>query len=396
MLASIRASEAGGAVTVLDPNERLGKKLNITGKGRCNLTNDAELETVLSQIPRNGRFLYSALARFGPREVMSFFEGLGVPLTVERGNRVFPASGRAFDVSAALERRMKQLGVRWIRDQALAVETDAGKVTAVRGAQDTYPAEAVILATGGVSYPATGSTGEGHRIARELGHTVTPLRGSLVPLCERGNQCARMQGLSLRNVRLTAFEDGKPVYEGFGELLFTHFGVSGPLVLSASAHLEDFSAHPCRLELDLKPALDQAVLDRRLVSDLRKYANSDFQNALNDLLPRKLIPVLVDLSGVPPEEKAHDITRAQRKRVLSLLKGFPIELAGRRSVAEAVVTAGGVAVSEVSPKTMESKLVKGLYFAGELLDLDAYTGGFNLQIAWSTGNAAGLAAAGDT
>lgn len=403
MMAAATAAEYGAAVTLLEPNERLGKKLNITGKGRCNLTNDADRETLLASIPRNGRFLYSALSRFAPRDTMTFFESLGVPLKVERGRRVFPVSDRAFDVSAALERRLKALHVKIVRDRAVSVETDADRVTGVTGERGHYAADAVILATGGVSYPATGSTGEGHRIARELGHTVTPLRGSLVPLRERGNRCAKMQGLTLRNVGLTVWEcepspDGesqteKRLYTGFGELLFTHFGVSGPLILSASAHMRRFDACRYRLEIDLKPALDPDTLDKRLLSDFRKYANQDLSNALNDLLPRKLIPVVIEDSGISPAVKARDLTRIQRRELLRLLKAFPVDIAGTRPVTEAVVTSGGVEVSEVNPKTMESRRIRGLYFAGELLDVDAYTGGYNLQIAWSTGYAAGLAAA---
>ncbi|MBQ9493042.1 MAG: NAD(P)/FAD-dependent oxidoreductase [Oscillibacter sp.] len=393
MMAALTAAEHGARVTLLEPNERLGKKLNITGKGRCNLTNDADRDTLLAAIPRNGRFLYSAFAGFGPRDTMAFFESLGVPLKVERGRRVFPVSDRAFDVSAALERRLKALRVTLTRDRAVSVDTASGAVTGVTGERGRYAADAVILATGGVSYPATGSTGEGHRIAEALGHTVTPLRASLVPLRERGGRCARMQGLTLRNVGLTVRENEKTVYSGFGELLFTHFGVSGPLVLSASAHMRRFESCRYRLELDLKPALDPDELDRRLLSDLRKYANSDFSNTLNDLLPRKLIPVIVDDSGIPPDRKAHDLTQSQRRELLRLLKAFPIDIAGTRPITEAVVTSGGVDVTEVRPKTMESRRVRGLYFAGELLDVDAYTGGYNLQIAWSTGYAAGRAAA---
>lgn len=393
MMAAITAAERGASVALLEPNERLGKKLNITGKGRCNLTNDADRETFLAAVPRNGRFLYGAISRFSPRDTMAFFESLGLPLKVERGRRVFPVSDRAFDVSAALERRLKALRVPIVRDRAVTVKTSGGAAAGVKGERADYEADAVILATGGVSYPATGSTGEGHRIAQELGHTITPLRGSLVPLCERGNRCARMQGLTLKNVGLTVWEDDKKIHSGFGELLFTHFGVSGPLVLSASAHMRDFESRRYRLEIDLKPALDFDALDKRLLSDFRKYANSDFPNALNDLLPRKLIPVIADDSGIPPAVKANSLTREQRRGLLRLLKAFPVDIAGARPVTEAVVTSGGVEVSEVNPKTMESRLVRGLYFAGEILDVDAYTGGYNLQIAWSTGRAAGIAAA---
>ena len=393
MMAAIRAAEQGASVTLLEPNERLGKKLNITGKGRCNVTNNAGLEELLANVPKNGKFLYSVFSRFDGRDAMAFFEKLGVPLKTERGNRVFPVSDSAFDISAALERRMKALRVSVVRDRAMRLEITDGAVTGVTGEKGTYPAGAVILATGGVSYPATGSTGEGHRMAAEAGHTVTPLQGSLVPLKEQGNDCARMQGLSLRNVSLTVFENEKKIYTDFGEMLFTHFGVSGPLVLSASAHMRRFDKKKYRLEIDLKPALDEPTLDKRLLSDFEKRANSDFCNALGDLLPQKLIPVVVERSGIEPRRKVHDITREQRRDLLRVLKHFSVEIAGLRPVTDAIVTSGGVKVGEIDPKTMESKCVKGLYFAGELIDVDAYTGGFNLQIAWATGRAAGEAAA---
>ena len=393
MMAAICAAEQGGSVTLLEPNERLGKKLNITGKGRCNVTNNADLETLLANTPKNGKFLYSAFSRFDGRDAMAFFEKLGVPLKTERGNRVFPVSDRAFDISGALERRLKQLKVVLVRDRATQVELADGVVCGVQGEKKRYPADSVILATGGVSYPATGSTGEGHRMAQAVGHTVTSLQGSLVPLRETGNRCARMQGLSLRNVGLTVFENNKKIHTDFGEMLFTHFGVSGPLVLSASAHMRHFEKKTYRLEIDLKPALDEQTLDKRLLSDFEKHANSDFCNALNDLLPQKLIPVLVEDCGIPAHQKVHDITKEQRKTLLTLLKHFPVEIAGLRPVTDAIITSGGVKISEINPTTMESKLVKGLYFAGELIDVDAYTGGFNLQIAWATGRAAGIAVA---
>ena len=373
MMAAITAAESGVQVTLLEPNERLGKKLNITGKGRCNITNDTDLPGLLANIPRNGKFLYSAFTRWGSGDTMAFFERLGVPLKVERGNRVFPVSDRAFDI-----------------------ETADGAVCAVRGEGESYPADAVILATGGVSYPATGSTGDGHRLAAALGHTVTELDGSLVPLegvIAPGVPCARLQGLSLRNVGLTVYEGKKKIYQDFGELLFTHFGVSGPLVLSASAHMRHFGKKDYRFEIDLKPALDQNQLDKRLLADFQKYLNHDFRNALDDLLPQKLIPVVIELSGIPPQEKVHDITREQRLALLAVLKAFPVAITKKRPVTDAIVTTGGVKVGEVDPKTMESKLFHGLYLAGELLDADAYTGGFNLQIAWATGRAAGAAAA---
>ena len=393
MMAAIFAAEQGAEVTLLEPNERLGKKLNITGKGRCNVTNNADLETLLANTPKNGKFLYSAFSKFDGRDAMAFFEKIGVPLKTERGNRVFPVSDRAFDVSGALERKLKALKVALVKDRAVSLGINEGAVGEVVGEKKAYPADAIILATGGVSYPATGSTGEGHRMAAEVGHTVTALQGSLVPLKEQGNLCARMQGLSLRNVSLTVFENDKKIYTDFGEMLFTHFGVSGPLVLSASSHMRKFDKKKYRLEIDLKPALDEPTLDKRILSDFEKHANSDFCNALNDLLPQKLIPVLVELTGIPEHQKVHDITKEQRRELLRLLKHFPVEVAGLRPVTDAVITSGGVKVSEINPTTMESKVVKGLYFAGELIDVDAYTGGFNLQIAWATGRAAGIAAA---
>ena len=396
MMAAISAAAGGASVTLLEPNERLGKKLNITGKGRCNVTNDSDMAGLLANVPRNGKFLDSAFSRFDGRDAMTFFEGLGVPLKVERGGRVFPVSDRSFDVSAALERRLRALRVTVLRRRALSVRIDGGAVSGVETEEEELPAEAAILATGGVSYPATGSTGDGHRMAAQAGHTVTPLSGSLVPLegvVAPGIPCGRLQGLSLRNVGLSVFESGKKIYTDFGELLFTHFGVSGPLVLSASAHMRRFDKKTYRLEIDLKPALDAAQLDRRLLSDFAKYANHDFRNALDDLLPQKLIPVVVVLSGVPEREKVHDLTREQRQALAQILKHFPVEITGPRPAADAIVTSGGVKVSEIDPNTMESKLVKELYFAGELIDTDAYTGGFNLQIAWATGRAAGQAAA---
>ena len=392
MMAAVSAAERGARVTLLEPNERLGKKLNITGKGRCNVTNNADVQTLLANVPRNGKFLYSAFSRFDGRDAMAFFASIGVPLKTERGNRVFPVSDRAFDVSAALERRLKALKVSLVRDRAVELEITSGAVTGVRGERGTYPAGAVVLATGGVSYPATGSTGEGHRMAREAGHTVTDLQGSLVPLRDYGLG-RELQGLSLRNVGLAVFEDRKKIYTDFGEMLFTHFGVSGPLVLSASAHMRHFGKKTYRLEIDLKPALDEQALDKRLLRDFEKYVNHDFCNALDDLLPQKLIPVAVERSGIPPHQKVHDLTREQRRGLVQVLKHFSVEIAGPCPVTDAIVTSGGVKIGEIDPKTMESKIVKGLYFSGEIMDVDAYTGGFNLQIAWATGRAAGQAAA---
>ena len=393
MMAAIAAAEAGASVCLLEGNERLGKKLNITGKGRCNLTNQCDQDEFLRNVPRSGRFLYSACSQFDSGDTMAFFEALGVPLKVERGNRVFPVSDRAFDVSGALEKRMKRLGVRVVRDKAEALLIPGGSLRGVRGGKGDYEAERVIVATGGVSYPLTGSTGDGYRLAKQAGHTIVEPRGSLVPLCAAGTLCGAAQGLSLRNAALRVYENDKKIYQDFGEMLFTHFGVSGPMILSASAHMRHFDKKRYRLEIDLKPALDEPALDKRLISDFGKRANSDFANALDELLPRKLIDPFVELTGIDPHQKVHDLTREQRRRVLSLLKALPVEITGTRPVAEAIVTSGGVNVKEVAPSTMASKLLPGLYFAGEVLDVDAYTGGFNLQIAWSTGHLAGISAA---
>lgn len=393
MMAAVSAAEEGASVRLLEPNERLGKKLNITGKGRCNLTNNCDEEEFLRSVPRNGRFLYSAYSQFTSADVMAFFEELGVPLKTERGNRVFPVSDRAFDVSRALERRLKKLHASICRDRAKTLIIRGGVLQGVEGEKGVYEAGRVIVAAGGVSYPLTGSTGDGYLLAEQAGHSVQEPRGSLVPLCASGDLCASLQGLSLKNVALRVYENGKKIYSDFGEMLFSHFGVSGPMALSASAHMRHFEKKTYRLEIDLKPALDEAALDKRLLSDFSRHANSDFVNSLDELLPRKLIEPFVHLTGIDPHQKVHDITKEQRRRALALLKAFPVEITGPRPVAEAIVTSGGVTVKEVNPSTMESKILPGLYFAGEVLDVDAYTGGFNLQIAWCTGRLAGRAAA---
>ena len=393
MMAAGCAAEHGAEVTLFEPNNRLGKKLLITGKGRCNVTNDCPWEDVLKNTPTNPRFLYSALSRFTPADTKAFFEHQGCALKTERGNRVFPVSDHAADILAALERHLCGTGVRLEHARVTAVAAANGSVCGIRAADRFYPADAVILATGGCSYPLTGSTGDGYRMAAALGHTIVEPVGSLVPLVERGHDCAAMQGLALKNVTLR-LKNGKNriIFEEFGELLFTHFGLSGPIVLSASAHIGR-KADSYTVELDLKPALDEQTLDERLLRDFEKYANRDFSHALDDLLPRSMIPVIVKRSGIPPEQKVHSVTKQQRRTLLELLKHFSIDIACKAPVEDAIVTSGGVKVKEVDPTTMESKLVHGLYFAGELLDVDAYTGGFNLQIAWATGHAAGLAAA---
>ena len=392
LMAAGAAAARGLSVTVLEHNPKgTGQKILITGKGRCNLTNDCDVPELLPFVRRNPRFLYSALYAFPPAAAMELFESLGVPLKTERGRRVFPQSDHATDVLEALRRYAADARVLHGSARRLCIED--GRCTGVETSDGrALHAKAVLVATGGVSYPATGSTGEGHRMAREAGHTVTPLRGSLVPLRDYGLG-RTLQGLSLRNVGLTVFEDKKKIYTDFGELLFTHFGVSGPLVLSASAHMRHFDKKTYRLEIDLKPALDEQALDKRLLRDFEKYANHDFCNALDDLLPQKLIGAVVERTEIPPHEKVHDVTREQRRRLGQVLKHFSVDIAGPCPVTDAIVTSGGVKIGEIDPKTMASKLVKGLYFAGEIMDVDAYTGGFNLQIAWATGRAAGMAAA---
>ena len=394
MMAAITAARRGAGVTLLEPNERLGKKLNITGKGRCNVTNDCDQETLMANIPGNGRFLYSALTRFTPQDAMAFFEALGVPLKVERGNRVFPVSDRSFDISGALERELRRLRVRILRERAAEITAEDGRVTGVQTDRQHHPADAVVLATGGVSYPGTGSTGDGYAMAATLGHTIVPPRGSLVPLESGDADCAAMQGLSLRNVEATVLNGkNKPVFREFGEMLFTHCGVSGPLILSASAHLRRWDKEQYRLSIDLKPALDQQKLDSRILRDIGENPNRDMANILSGLVHRSMVPVLLRRLALPEGEKANSLTKEQRRALVQELKHFTVSLTGPRPVAEAIDTAGGVKVGDVVPGTMASKLAEGLYFAGEILDVDAYTGGFNLQIAWATGYLAGLSAA---
>lgn len=392
MMAAITAAENGAQVTLLERNDRLGKKLYITGKGRCNVTNDCAPGDFFQNVPRNPRFLYSAIYAFPPREVMAWFEARGCALKTERGNRVFPQSDKSASVIDALRAELRRLGVRVLQERALDIVTQDGAVCGIETDGGFHKTERVILATGGCSYPQTGSTGDGYRMLEKLGHTIVPPVGSLVPLVEKGYDCKQMQGLALKNVALRLVnQKGKTVFEEFGELLFTHFGLSGPVVLSASAHMNEKDAYT--VLLDLKPALDEQKLDLRLLRDFEKFQNRDFENALVELLPRSMIPVIVRRSGIPAEEKVHSITREQRRALLELMKRFPVEIACKAPVEEAIVTSGGVKVSEIEPGTMQSKRVHGLYAAGELLDVDAYTGGFNLQIAWATGRAAGLAAA---
>lgn len=344
----------------------------------------------MRNVVSNPKFLYSALRAFPPDAAMRFFSGLGVPLKTERGNRVFPVSDKASDVSDALIRRMRQLGVTVVFSEARSLMFENGSVCGVKTKRGVIRCESVVVATGGKSYPKTGSDGSGYALASSAGHTITPLSASLVPLCSDDSACAELQGLSLRNVELHVKDpDGNNVFSELGEMLFTHFGISGPLVLSASARMRALSVSSYQVSIDLKPALDMQTLDRRILRDFEKYSNRILSNALGDLLPAKMIPVIIRLSGISPDKKVHSVTREERGILVSLLKGFPVSVTAFRPVDEAIVTAGGVKTDEVNPRTMESKLVSGLYFAGEVLDLDAYTGGFNLQIAWSTGYVAG-------
>lgn len=390
MFAAITAAEQEKKVLLLEKNHRLGKKLLITGKGRCNVTNHCTGQEVLQNTPRNGRFLFSAMAAFPPEKTYAFFESHGCPLKVERGNRVFPVSDRSQSVLDCLQNELRRLHVTVSEERVTEILTAEGRVTGVRTDRGSHEAGWVILATGGVSYPATGSTGDGYRMAEALGHTIVPQEGSLVPL-EAEEDCKQMQGLSLRNVGVKLLgAKGKVLYQDFGELLFTHFGVSGPTVLSASCHMK---GEGCRLLLDLKPALDEAKLDARILRDLEMYQNRAMENALTDLLPRSMIPVVLRRLEIAPDMQANSLTKQKRRALVELLKAFPVEILGKRPVSEAIITSGGVKVSEINPKTMESKLVPGLYFAGEIIDCDAYTGGFNLQIAWATAYAAAGSAA---
>ncbi len=389
MMAAIAAAEDGKRVLLIEKNEKPGRKLAITGKGRCNVTNARDISEFFDNIPTNPSFLYSALYGFTNVDVMRFFEENGVPLKVERGERVFPQSDRAFDIVDALKNRIRALGVRLVRDEAAAIEAVGGAVTAVCGKNGVYPCDGVVIATGGLSYAQTGSTGDGYRFAKALGHGVTPPRPSLVPVVTREDVSA-LQGLSLRNSGLVVTDaKGRTVYSGMGEMLFTHYGLSGPLVLTATGHI---GAEPAgfRFSIDLKPALDEDKLDERVLRDFSAEKNRDFANALGALLPAKIIPYIVEKSEIPPRAKVNSVTREQRRRFVSLLKNLEFIAEAYRPINEAIVTSGGVKVREINPSTMESRLVKGLFFAGEVIDCDACTGGFNLQIAFSTGHLAGM------
>ncbi len=388
LFAAGSALQQGKSVVLLEHKESPGKKLLITGKGRCNVTNNCEPEEFLKNVRRNPRFLYSALAACPPSKVMEIFENeLQVPLKTERGGRVFPQSDRAADILNALLRRAQGAQIRYEGVKQLCLEN--GRCTGVQlESGQTLSAASVLVATGGVSYPTTGSTGDGYRLAQQAGHKIIPPEPSLVSLVERGGMCKRMMGLSLRNVKLTLWEGNKKRFSEQGEMLFTHFGVSGPLVLSASAHIRDMKKYGYRIEIDLKPALSPEKLDRRVTEDFALMAGREASHCLEKLLPASMQPVVLEKWGVDPQRKVNQITREERRQLVELLKAFPIELSGKGDLAHAVVTSGGVCVKEIDPKTMESKLCSGLYFAGEVLDVDAYTGGYNLGIAFATAHAA--------
>ncbi len=401
MIAAVTASENGNEVTILEKMENIGKKLLITGKGRCNITNSADMEEFMKNIPENSKFLYSSFNKYTNQDIVSFLKKQGVETKVERGGRIFPVSDKAQDVLEAFKRRLKELKVQIRTNFEVAkILTEDGNVTGIEGKNgEKILADKVILATGGKSYPVTGSTGDGYRMAKMLGHTVTELKPSLVPLTTSGNSrilCQQMQGLSLKNVAIKIKNENKIIYEDFGEMLFTHYGVSGPVILSASAILiryknidELLKENKIKLYIDLKPALDEEKLDNRILRDFEELKNKQFKNSLDKLLPRKMIEPIITLIGISPEKRINEITKKERRKIVKVLKNFELTISGFRSIEEAIVTKGGISIKEINPKTMESKIINGLYFAGEIIDLDAFTGGFNLQIAWSTGYSAG-------
>lgn len=391
MFAAINCAQFGMKTAVIEPNEKVGRKLAITGKGRCNLTNNCTADEIMKNIPRNPRFMYSALSMCEPSDVMTFFENEGVPLKTERGNRVFPVSDKAYDIVDTLFFKMKHLGVTLLRERAEEILTENGFVTGVKTNAATHSATKVILATGGLSYPITGSTGDGYKMAKKLGHTVTPLKPSLVPL-ETEEDCSKMMGLSLKNVVLSISdsESGKEIFSEMGEMLFTHFGLSGPLVLSASSRMDEIKSGRYCAHIDLKPALSPEKLDERFLRDLAERKNMQLANALRKLLPEKIIQPLLEKCNISPEKQCNSVTREERHELLRAVKDFSLFITAYRPISEAIITDGGINVKEINPKTMESKLVQGLYFAGEIIDVTGFTGGFNLQIAFSTAYAAAM------
>ena len=398
MLAGIAAAMKGSTVHIFEKNEKLGKKVFITGKGRCNVTNACDTEELFGNVVTNAKFLYSSFYGFTNFDMMDLLEKLGCPLKTERGNRVFPASDKSSDVIRVLNQRLMDLGVTiHYRAEVKKLLIENGSITGLLlnsgGKKVRFTGDSVIVACGGYSYPLTGSTGDGYELSKEAGHTVTPISPALVPFVVEEPVVKELQGLSLRNVEATVLKGKKTIYREFGEMLFTHYGVSGPVLLSASSYAaKELKKGPLTLSIDLKPALTEEQLDTRLLRDFEEAINKQFKNSLNHLYPAKLVPVMIDRSQIPPEKKVNEITKEERQRIIQITKAFTLTLSGLRAYNEAIITQGGVSVKEVNPSTMESKLVPGLYFAGEVLDLDAVTGGFNLQIAWSTGWAAGNAA----
>ena len=393
MIAAGVLARNNAKVFLVDKNKNLGKKLRITGKGRCNITNNRDISEFFSQIPTNHKFLYSALYSFTNDDIINLLEKQGVKTKVERGERVFPESDSAHEVADALKKYALTKNVTWIKDRVTKICTENGKVKSVLLGKREIKCDSVIIATGGKSYPLTGSTGDGYRMAEELGHTVITPKASLIPIVTREKWVSDLSGLSLKNVELFAYKKGKKIYSDFGEMLFTHFGISGPIVLSASAHLKNPESGEYSLKIDLKPALSCEQLDLRIIRDFDKYKRKQLSNGLDELLPKSLIPVIIKLSGIDENKEISFITKEERTRLLNIIKGLPLTVLKFRPVEEAIITSGGIKVSEINPSTMESKLVSGLYFAGEVIDVDAYTGGFNLQIAWSTGYLAGISAA---
>ena len=405
MIAAVTTAEQGNSVTILEKMEDLGKKLLITGKGRCNITNSAEMEDFMKNIPENAKFLYSSFNQYTNQDIINFLNKQGVATKVERGGRVFPVSDRAEDVLNAFKRKLKELNVEIKTNfEVTQILTEGSTAIGIegkyKGKTERMLANKVILTTGGKSYPVTGSTGDGYKITEKLGHTITPLKPSLVPLiCEEDSKkiCQDMQGLSLRNVAIEVKHENKIIYEDFGEMLFTHYGLSGPIILSASAILIRYKniekllkSNKIKIFIDLKPALDEEKLDNRILRDFEELKNKQFKNSLEKLLPRKMINTIIEIIGINPEKRINEITKEERKKLVKILKNFELNINGFRKIEEAIITKGGINVKEINPRTMESKIIKGLYFAGEIIDLDAFTGGFNLQIAWSTGYVAGL------
>ncbi|MBR6510531.1 MAG: NAD(P)/FAD-dependent oxidoreductase [Clostridia bacterium] len=396
VMAAISAAEehqtADVLITVIEKNERPLRKVMITGKGRCNVTNNTDNDTLIKSVVRNCRFLYSAFATFSSGDTISFFENSGIPLKTERGNRVFPVSDKAVDIVDALVKTAKKKGIKFINGRVSEILTTESLVSGVLlESGEEISADSIILATGGASYPVTGSTGDGYKLAKTLGHTIIEPQPSLIPFVCHEGFCSKLSGLSLKNVTLSVFEEGKkkPVFSDMGEMLFTHFGISGPLVLSASAYLKDIETNKYTAVIDLKPALSIEQLDTRILRDFSELQNKDFINSLDKLLPKSLIPIIINLSGIDPREKVNHIDKQSRKKLCEIIKGLTLNIIGTRPIEEAIITRGGISVKEINPATMESKLIKGLFFAGEIIDVDALTGGFNLQIAFSTGFLAG-------